>query len=106
MSPIWYLSVIALSLFGTEARLSSEQLAEIDEMIETLVIPANMVSGFGIGIVDGGEVVHAKGFGYRNVSAGLPVEDNSLFLVGSVSKVGRLRQLRLNNIHLPSRQVL
>lgn len=44
------------------------------------------VPGLGIAIVAGGEVVYAKGFGLRDVEAGLPMTPDTLFAIGSTTK--------------------
>ena len=44
------------------------------------------VPGLAIAIVKGGEVVYAKGFGYRDVEKKLPVTADTLFAIGSSTK--------------------
>ena len=42
--------------------------------------------GFAVGIVKGGEVVYAKGFGYENINTRKPVTKQTVFHMASVSK--------------------
>lgn len=44
------------------------------------------VPGMAVGIVSDSELVYTGTFGYRNIHAGMPVEDDTIFLVASVSK--------------------
>ena len=39
-----------------------------------------------VSIIEDGEVVHARGFGYKDVSAALPATEHTLYGVGSVTK--------------------
>ena len=39
-----------------------------------------------VSIIEKGEVVHARGFGYRDVSAALPATEHTLYGVGSITK--------------------
>eukprot|EP00164_Ancoracysta_twista_P006526 GFYU01009100.1.p1 GENE.GFYU01009100.1~~GFYU01009100.1.p1 ORF type:complete len:603 (+),score=195.53 GFYU01009100.1:16-1824(+) len=57
----------------------------IDEYIKNIMdcmhLPSAMLS-----VVSGGEVVYAKGHGVRDVTTGAPVDENTLFGIGSTSK--------------------
>ena len=44
------------------------------------------VPGMGVGIVQGGEVVYARGFGVQSLETGAPVTPDSLFCVASITK--------------------
>lgn len=48
---------------------------------------AHQVPGAAVGIIKNGKVVHAKGYGQRMVNKDTPVDANTLFSVGSVSKM-------------------
>ena len=39
-----------------------------------------------VSIIENGEVVHARGFGYKDVSAALPATEHTLYGVGSITK--------------------
>lgn len=53
----------------------------IEEALEAFNVP-----GVAVGIVADGKVVLAKGYGFRNVEAELPVTENTLFAIGSCTK--------------------
>ncbi|TNV71673.1 hypothetical protein FGO68_gene11060 [Halteria grandinella] len=43
-------------------------------------------AGFAVAVVHKNQVIYAKGFGYRDIEAKLPVTPNTLFAIGSCSK--------------------
>lgn len=55
--------------------------AFVDKTIQDFKVP-----GLALAIVKGGEVVYAKGFGYRDVEKKLPVTADTLFAIGSSTK--------------------
>ena len=44
------------------------------------------VPGVAIAVVQDGKVIHAKGYGYRDVENRLPVTTATLFPIGSITK--------------------
>lgn len=44
------------------------------------------IPGLGVGIVENGEIVYARGFGVQSLETGVPVTANSIFCIASVSK--------------------
>ena len=60
-------------------------LRAIDAFLSAQVREANRV-GLSVAIVKDGQVVLAKGYGKRSLQDGRPVEADSLFAIGSVSK--------------------
>ena len=44
------------------------------------------VPGLALAVVSDGEIVHARGYGVRDVTTGVPVDEHTLFAVGSTSK--------------------
>jgi CubicO group peptidase (beta-lactamase class C family) len=44
------------------------------------------VPGCAIGVIQGGVYIHAKGYGAANLEHGVPIDSNSVFRIGSVSK--------------------
>ena len=44
------------------------------------------IPGLAIAVVKDGEVVYAEGFGVRDVRTGVPVDENTIFAIGSASK--------------------
>ena len=63
-----------------------KKIKEIDTRIQTIVEDWN-VPGCAIGIVRGDKLIYAKGFGYRDVENKLPVTPNTLFGIGSNTKL-------------------
>ncbi|MFK7920879.1 MAG: serine hydrolase [Bacteroidia bacterium] len=55
--------------------------AEIDSIMQTY-----HTAGMSIAIVENDEVIYSQGLGFRNLSQKLPVNANTLFPIGSVSK--------------------
>jgi CubicO group peptidase (beta-lactamase class C family) len=53
----------------------------VDKMVQDWKVP-----GLAVAIVKGGEVVYAKGFGYRDVENKLPATPDTLFAIGSSTK--------------------
>jgi CubicO group peptidase (beta-lactamase class C family) len=67
------------------ADVAKEALAGYDEMVEKMIRDFR-VPGLAVAIVKGGEVIYAKGFGYRDVEKKLPVTPDTLFAIGSATK--------------------
>jgi CubicO group peptidase (beta-lactamase class C family) len=67
------------------AQAAREALAGYDELV-TKMIEDWKVPGVAVAIVKGGDVVYAKGFGYRDMEKKLPVTPDTLFSIGSCSK--------------------
>jgi len=65
-----------------QARQALEGLdAEIEQALDDFNVP-----GLGIAVVAGGEVVYARGFGYRDLDDELPMNADTLFAIGSTTK--------------------
>ncbi len=54
---------------------------DIEQALEDFNVP-----GLGIAVVAGGEVVYARGFGYRDLDDELPMTPDTLFAIGSTTK--------------------
>ncbi|MFN8277360.1 MAG: serine hydrolase [Chitinophagales bacterium] len=61
------------------------RLKGLDSEIENLLKAYNAV-GLSVAIVENDKTVYSKGFGYRNLSAKLPVTENTIFPIGSITK--------------------
>ena len=44
------------------------------------------IPGLSIAIIEDDEIIHARGFGFRDVSSGLPATPKTLYGIGSVTK--------------------
>lgn len=61
------------------------ELEGLDEYIEDL-LEEWKVPGAAIAVVEDGEVIHLKGYGYRDLENELPVTTTTLFPIGSITK--------------------
>jgi CubicO group peptidase (beta-lactamase class C family) len=64
---------------------TSEALAKLDETIEAHLSQTN-TPGALAAVVSRGEIIHLKTYGLANVELSVPVSDQSLFEIGSISK--------------------
>jgi CubicO group peptidase (beta-lactamase class C family) len=69
---------------GAQQR-AAEPLAGFDEFVEQ-VREAWQIPGLAVAIVQDGKVIHARGYGYRDLERKLPVTPDTLFAIGSVTK--------------------
>src|SRR5262249_2970563 len=60
--------------------------ALVDRVVQRFLVE-NDVPGAAVGVVHGGQLIYAKGHGVRSVERHEPVEVNTLFQIGSVTKV-------------------
>ena len=81
------LAVITLTLLTTPlpAQTADSRLDGFDPWVES-VMAEWKVPGLGVAIVEDGEIVYAKGYGWRNVEQQLPVTADTLFAIGSNTK--------------------
>ncbi|MHB9880538.1 serine hydrolase domain-containing protein [Pacificimonas sp. ICDLI1SI03] len=73
------------------AEVDATRLAQLPAFIDTMVadqLENSEVAGAVVSVVNDGEVIFNKGYGYQNIEAGTPVNpDATLFRPGSVSKL-------------------
>jgi len=84
-----YLLTLLLALgftIGSSLSLTQQESELIDAVIEEYQIK-NFIPGLALSVVQNGETVLVKGFGKRNVGENLDVDNNTLFAIGSVTKV-------------------
>ena len=88
--PTSLLLLIVLSPFGEhEARAETNAEARLSSDFEPLVrrlMARDQIPGVAVGVVEHGQLVVARGFGYRDVEKSLPVTPDTLFALGSCSK--------------------
>jgi CubicO group peptidase (beta-lactamase class C family) len=77
-------SLLAEASSQADANLE-KKLAAVREHVE-YVLKDSGIPGFAVGIVKDGKVVFAEGFGYRDLKNKLPVTENTLFPLGSITK--------------------
>ncbi len=59
------------------------------ELIESLIVSVMKqvkIPGLAIGIIENGEVAHAAGYGWRSIEKNLPMDEGTLFGIGSITK--------------------
>lgn len=82
------ITLIYLLIFAWNLIYAQEQnlkLNGVDEEIEAL-IQAYQAVGISVAVVKDDEVIYAKGFGYRDLEKKLPVDENTVFHIASVTK--------------------
>ena len=76
--------------------LTQNQSDLIDSAIN-LFQTSNHIPGIALAVVQDGETVIAKGYGKRNIEANLDVDNNTLFAIGSITKVKLQAQVYIWN---------
>lgn len=105
MKKIFFLSFI---LAGLNLALSAQKPATIDysglineyrELIKS-EMPKNNIAGLSIALVDKNGIIWAEGFGYENLEDSLKATENSIYCIGSITKLftgTAMMQLAENN---------
>ena len=81
----------ALSLFGTAesfaqiVRPSNESLSALDRIIEAYLQENNIPGGL-VAVASRGEIIHLRNYGMANVELSVPVSEQTVFEIGSISK--------------------
>jgi CubicO group peptidase (beta-lactamase class C family) len=78
-------AAVLASLFLASCSREPVLSADYDALVQRLMT-RDRIPGVAIGVVDGGHVVFARGFGWRDVERKLPVTPDTLFALGSCSK--------------------
>jgi CubicO group peptidase (beta-lactamase class C family) len=82
--------LLMITLFSCSA--SEPKVSQTEEQLDTLrahirkSLEATKVPGLGVGIIKDGKVILAEGFGTRDTNTGLPLDSQSIFLIGSSTK--------------------
>jgi len=79
------LVVTCLPLFGRKARAARRPFDDFPALVRRLMA-RDQIPGLAVGVVERGQLVFARGFGYRDVGHHLPVTPDTLFPLGSCSK--------------------
>lgn len=77
----------SILLVGFTANINAQDinLDSIEPFINKLMVDFE-VTGLSIGIVRNDSVIYSKGFGTRKINKNLPVDENTIFGIGSISK--------------------
>jgi CubicO group peptidase (beta-lactamase class C family) len=73
-----------LTILSTSAQ-QDKRLKGLDNELEK-ILDITKAPGFAVAIVQGKDIVYAKGFGYRDYDKQSPVDANTLFAIGSCTK--------------------
>lgn len=82
---LWAANKTSPSALTTISHLSADQVKAIDDIV-TQTMQAQNVPGISLAIAHGSDILYAKGYGFRDVSAALPVEMQTYFPVSSLTK--------------------
>ena len=83
--PFLFLSVALLSGYLSVAQSKSDTLsAKVDALFKEWNGPGR--PGVAVGVIHGGKLIYAKGFGEADVETGAPITPETIFHVASVSK--------------------
>ncbi|XP_035687607.1 gigasin-6-like [Branchiostoma floridae] len=80
-------SMLLVVLSPTVTAALEQDLADLDSFIQSLMTcESKPIVGLAISVVKNGDVVFSKGYGKRDLNQGLPVDNKSIFGLGSISK--------------------
>ncbi len=77
--------LLALLVNQSYGQVKDSRLQGVDAEIESLLKRYN-AAGLAVSVVENDSLVYAKGFGYRDVDNNLPVDENTVFPIGSATK--------------------
>ena len=72
------ISTVTFAQFNLNEKQLDKKLQALQEATQTV--------GFSVAIVQGDKTLYSKGFGYKDFDKQLPVDENTLFAIGSTSK--------------------
>ena len=81
-----HLAAFALfAILPASSRADGPSIEGLDAFVEG-VLAEWKVPGMAVAVVKGGEVIHIRGYGFRDLEARKPVTPKTLFAIGSISK--------------------
>ncbi len=80
-----FICILGLLLFTQISIGQHKKLKRLDKKINELIDQYEAI-GLAVAIVKDGSVIYSKGFGYRDLEAKLPVNENTVFHIASMSK--------------------
>lgn len=75
-----------LAILSTTILYSQVITSKQIDSVTNLVLKTFDVPGIAVAVVKDGKVIHAKGYGVRSLKTNLPVDENTLFGIASISK--------------------
>lgn len=79
------ISVVVFGVLCWTAQSAAGDFSALDELIEA-EMKAAQVPGVALAVIRGAEVIYSKTYGYRDLEKQLPVTENTVFRIGSVTK--------------------
>lgn len=77
--------LFCLALFASTYAQTDKRLKGIDKDLNA-ILEATKAAGFSVAVVDGDQVIYAKGFGYSDYENKVATDANTLFAIGSATK--------------------
>jgi CubicO group peptidase (beta-lactamase class C family) len=62
-----------------------KQYEQLNQVLEDIMVRWD-IPGLGVGLIDKGDIVYARGYGVQSLATGVPVTPESLFCVASIAK--------------------
>lgn len=84
--PVLIVLILCLLLAGLPAFAATPSLDEIDQEVDLIFRRAKTVGG-SVVVMKDGQMVYARDYGMRNLHKKLPVDENTYFKMGSVTKM-------------------
>lgn len=79
---LFLITFLLSSVLVAQVKLNEKELNQkLNKLQET-----TQTVGFSVAVVKGNKVIYSKGFGYKDLDEKLPVDQNTLFAIGSTSK--------------------
>jgi len=76
---------VFLCTLSTINAQNDQRIVEIEDQLNEILI-ATKAAGYAVAVVEGNKTIYAKGFGYRDYENKIPVDENTLFAIGSSTK--------------------
>src|SRR5262245_54571232 len=80
------LAILPAAGCAATPRVKTDRLQEELDLLVTKLLKEQKVPGVSIAIVQGEKILLAKGYGFADMSKGVPVKPETRFQIGSVSK--------------------
>lgn len=77
--------LFCFAIFSTTYSQTDKRLKGLDKDLNA-ILDATKAAGFSVAVVDGNQVIYAKGFGYGDYENKVPADANTLFAIGSSTK--------------------
>ncbi|HKL66793.1 MAG TPA: serine hydrolase [Bacteroidales bacterium] len=112
MKRIFIILMLAVAIVSAHAQQTDKRLKGLDKELNK-VLKELQPAGFAVAVVEKDKVIYSRGFGYRDYEEKIPVDENTLFAIGSCTKsfttslIGMLEEegeLSLNDkpsLHIP-----